>query len=284
MPEVLKVKSPLLKDHIQFVAINGFVPDKGNIIPVMPDGVSALVINVGKPYQRSCSLTGEMSTVKGSHFVGIKSRACYVKPNFEMRTVSIRFKPGAIKFFLQNDASELTDQVVEASLLFGSDIFFLEDKIAGESDPNQILRLVELFLLKKMIRRPGLVNISGKIELIYSRPTELRTRDLLGGSRGYKSLEREFIRHLGISPKTFIDIARFNYSSSLLFREPEAVLTQIGLQAGYYDQSHFTHSFKKFSGFTPSQFQTLGSEMFLDNQRIISEFFNFSKFRRTERN
>lgn len=273
MPKVLTVKSPLLKNLIQFVAINGFVPDGPNYIPVMPDGVSSLVINIGSAYERVQSQIGGKKIIKGSHFVGIKSKYCYVKPNNGMRTISIRFKPGAVPFFIKSNLHEITDNVIAADELFGRDIFFLEELIAEENDPDTILEHIELFLLGRLNINYSPEKITEKIKMIYRDPSHCKIEDLRSGNTSYKKLEREFMQHIGIAPKLFIDIVRFNYATSLLFKNPGNAFTCAGYQAGYYDQSHFINSFKKFSGFTPGKYIQQRSDMFLDNQRIIGEEF-----------
>ncbi len=78
-----------------------------------------------------------------------------------------------------------------------------------------------------------------------------------------RQLERKFKTSVGISPKKFQRIIRFEKSLQLLQGADYSELTAIAYQLQYTDQSHFIKDFKTFSGMTPYEFvknQTLGSE------------------------
>jgi methylphosphotriester-DNA--protein-cysteine methyltransferase len=89
-----------------------------------------------------------------------------------------------------------------------------------------------------------------------SRSPQVQTIAALGQcmSISARKFSRLFTQQVGLKPKTFARVQRFN-----------RVLTQIGLgreidwagvvaQCGYYDQAHFIHDFRAFSGFTPSEY------------------------------
>jgi AraC-like DNA-binding protein len=267
------IQNPFLKNLIQFVAFNGFEPDGDQFIPVIPDCNSALVINIGKPYQRVISDTGDTKTISGSHFVGMKSKHCFVRPNSEMKTISIRFRPGALPFFLKSNIHELTDTITDAVLVFGSDIFLLEEQFSEADNPHSIIPKIESFLLKRLYFKYHSNDILNKIKLIYKNPTSCKIESLRMENLSYKKLEREFFRGVGLMPKQFIDIVKFNYSTSLLHLNPQMTFTEIGYRAGYCDQSHFIKAFKIKSGHTPRKVAEQKSSMFLDNLQIISDEF-----------
>ena len=61
--------------------------------------------------------------------------------------------------------------------------------------------------------------------------------------------------HIGISPKAFQQIHRFQkLSNFLLYNKINLNLTELSYDYHYYDQTHFIKDFKHFSGTTPSQF------------------------------
>jgi len=66
------------------------------------------------------------------------------------------------------------------------------------------------------------------------------------------SFEKKFRKQVGTSPKQFSNIVRFRN----LFENDhkKTTLTAIGLNAGYYDQSHFIKDFKAITGKKPSSF------------------------------
>ncbi|GAB3348052.1 hypothetical protein GCM10027566_03060 [Arachidicoccus ginsenosidivorans] len=70
-----------------------------------------------------------------------------------------------------------------------------------------------------------------------------------------KTLERAFAHYLGVHPKLYARIVRFNAVKSRLdTNNTSEPLTSAALDYGFYDSSHFTSEFKKFSGVTPKSY------------------------------
>jgi AraC-like DNA-binding protein len=77
----------------------------------------------------------------------------------------------------------------------------------------------------------------------------------LAGETGYsrKHLSQLFGRQVGLSPKALARVHRFRGAMRLL-DDPERVpWAGLADQCGYYDQSHLTNEFRRFSGFTPTE-------------------------------
>jgi AraC-like DNA-binding protein len=91
--------------------------------------------------------------------------------------------------------------------------------------------------MKRILGRRGKLSI-----------TSLEREILLSQRR----LEQLFRQHTGMSLKNYADIARFQ--SVLATAEEHTNLTTLGLETGYYDQSHFIRHFRKFTGTSPSAF------------------------------
>ncbi|MDW3195422.1 MAG: helix-turn-helix transcriptional regulator [Cytophagales bacterium] len=70
-----------------------------------------------------------------------------------------------------------------------------------------------------------------------------------------KSFIEKFKKFYVITPSEFLRLKQVNYATMLIQRHPNAALTQIGFESGFYDQSHFIRVFKKHHGCTPKQFQ-----------------------------
>jgi AraC-like DNA-binding protein len=64
-----------------------------------------------------------------------------------------------------------------------------------------------------------------------------------------RQLERRFARVVGVSPKQFATLRRFERAIELARGAPS--LTEAALAAGYYDQSHFIRDVRRFAGVAP---------------------------------
>lgn len=71
-----------------------------------------------------------------------------------------------------------------------------------------------------------------------------------------RTLQRHFVKYVGVSPKKFAKIIQFQSSLNQLSDRIHANLTEIVYESGYADQSHFIRNFKTFTGKKPSSFKT----------------------------
>ena len=70
-----------------------------------------------------------------------------------------------------------------------------------------------------------------------------------------RNFERKFREYVGISPKLFSRICRFQSSLKQLQESNYEKLSDIAFENNFSDQSHFIRTFKEFAGFSPNQFQ-----------------------------
>jgi len=73
-------------------------------------------------------------------------------------------------------------------------------------------------------------------------------------SLSYKSLYRMFVEEVGLTPKMYLKILRFNLACRMLSRQPSVSWADLVDRCGYYDQSHFIHEFKAIMKKSPLQY------------------------------
>nr|WP_242036491.1 AraC family transcriptional regulator [Leptolyngbya sp. FACHB-321] len=65
---------------------------------------------------------------------------------------------------------------------------------------------------------------------------------------------RLFKHSVGLSPHQYLLQNRVERAKKLIVISAKPSLTAIGLQAGFYDQAHFTKAFKQVVGLSPKAF------------------------------
>lgn len=78
-----------------------------------------------------------------------------------------------------------------------------------------------------------------------------------------------FIKHIGIGPKDYLKIIRFNHACKLMSTNSDIEWFDIIYSCGYYDQMHFIHEFKNVMKYTPSEFLRISQGKFYFNRPII---------------
>lgn len=67
------------------------------------------------------------------------------------------------------------------------------------------------------------------------------------------NLQKDFKRKIGLTPLAYQTVIRIENSKKLFYTDMP--LVEIALESGFHDQSHFTHSFKKYVGVTPGRYK-----------------------------
>ena len=116
--------------------------------------------------------------------------------------------------------------------------------------------VVENYLVKKF-RNKLIVNpfIEFAVNKIVSSPNQMSIEQI-SNKVGYsqKHLIKLFKDNVGLTPKGFLKIIRFQKAIEEIAAAKEPSWTGIAYESGYYDQAHFINDFKAFSGYTPQQY------------------------------
>ncbi len=130
------------------------------------------------------------------------------------------------------------------------------DKIGSSSNLPYILSsLVQLIVDRTNNFLPDRL-LHQCIELILSHQGNYEIKDLtkkFGISE--RTLQRRFETYVGLSPKQFANIIRFQSSLSKINDSKNTHLTDIAYETGYFDQSHFIRQFKIFTKQKPFSFR-----------------------------
>lgn len=107
-------------------------------------------------------------------------------------------------------------------------------------------------------------------QLIYSKGNIPIEKIAENSGYSVRYLNKRFKDSFGISPKQFAEIIRFQNSLNYLNMHSENTLTDISVECGYFDQSHFVHAFKRYTGITPKKYRTQLSDLdFSEKLKII---------------
>lgn len=164
--------------------------------------------------------------------------------------------PFAINRIFGIPAAELAGNQPDLNSFLGQEGRDLEERIMLAGDNMERYGILSSFLEKRLISNSGkqLSHVHGAVrELIHADEVP----DVAKLASKYCLSVRQFERHFkelsGFSPKLYSRITRFgNAMNQYGFRGK--TLTDIAYECGYYDQSHFIHDFKEFSGYHPGAY------------------------------
>ena len=188
---------------------------------------------------------------------GLSDSYSDVSTNGATGVVFINFYPLGASFFFNFPLSEIENQNVDLSEIFQSDIKEVEEQLFNKNSVLERVQVIEQFFLKRfnpighqdqiLIRKgiemikhhKGIVTAKALSESLYTTP---------------KTLERKFSQYVGKPTKQVIKLIRFQELLSDFNPSKIISLSEFALQKGYFDQSHFIHDFKSYTGYTPKEF------------------------------
>lgn len=189
---------------------------------------------------------------------GMMSKHVLVPFARPVRTLAVRFKPGAASYFFDLPMHELTDlHPALADVWKDGLVERLADALCSRALPDSAaLAVIEQMLLQRLRtsqRRPGLVEAAiGSIERSRGAIRIEALASSLGVSRQH--LASQFQIRVGLSAKLFARVCRFQHASASLRHGAPRNLAALALELGYYDQAHMTHEFGELGGCTPQSF------------------------------
>lgn len=175
--------------------------------------------------------------------------------NVEM--IVVVFHPYTMRAFLNLPISLLYNREISGYDFENKKLKTLATQILDCENTNLCITIIEQWLLSQIADEQvprteyNIKRINVAIKRLFAMPatsvTDLASITYLGK----KQFERLFNELVGINPKEYARIVRFQKSLKLLQHYSDVNQAQLAYQCGYSDQSHFIREFKQFSGYTP---------------------------------
>jgi AraC-like DNA-binding protein len=171
----------------------------------------------------------------------------------------IVFQPGALFRLTGIPSHQLNNCYLDAEAIFSKEIKEVNEKLNDAANFDEMVIVVESFLLKQVNRGVKefhrLDHVSNRIlQSNESLNIESLARESCMSLRQY---ERKFIERMGISPRYFNKIVRFENAFRMKNKHPHLDWLTIAIHCGYYDYQHLVKDYKKFTTQTPTEFHLL---------------------------
>lgn len=253
-----KKYSDKLKPYVNDVLVfeeNG--PNATNVLPFFADGYPGIVFNQASNglYLRPKNRRLSQLFLYGQTIEPIE--LC-VEGTFKM--IVFQMFPFAVRILLGIQPKMLNDDCYDLCQFSGSLDRKTVEKLNGTKSTDDQIDIISNFLnaiIDNSPLRPDksillalnlILQFKGKITI-----TELRKKLFLTE----RTLERRFVKEIGVTPKMFCKIIQFQSSLNQISATEESRMMDVAYENGFADQSHFIRTFKKYTGITPSDFQDL---------------------------
>ena len=248
--------APPLSEFVDYFWLfdDGQAPRKERIVP---SGTSELVINLRDDEIRiHHPAHSRHRHLSGAVLSGSYSSVLVVDAMQHQSMLGVHFKPGGAFPFLGVLASELTDTHADLMDLWGRPANQLRERLSGAVAARDRFQIMEQVLMDRLRRSPKRCRaIATALDMFGPNGTGASVRDV---AREVGICQRRFSKmfaaQVGLTPKLFCRILRFQQVRVLADPIKNLDWAQIASTCGYFDQSHLINDFQEFSGFSPTEY------------------------------
>ncbi len=236
---------------------------------ILPRTTVELMFNLGNPHKvlavdgKQCDKAYDCGWLSG-----MQQRFLTVHTPNGSHLISISLKPVGAWRLLRLPLTDVTGRVPLLSSIWGQRIDSLSDQLLSLETADQRFQVLEDWLRQQLDlsrRVPDwLQHAASRLEDSHGRLGIQSLSRELGISRSL--LHRDFREHIGLAPKSYAGLCRFDYLLKHPAKSYDAWL-DTAEQLGYYDDSHLYRDFRRITGATPRQYWQMrspdGSAMYL---------------------
>lgn len=198
----------------------------------------------------------EPVTIDADFVVGSFARHLRIKPIGEVLLFAVRFTPEGLYPFFSMPPVDLSDFCVEIEEVWELNGLGLAALIHN-ADPQveNLIQAFETFFYNRMNQfRNHSLRIEKAVNMMRSHKGQIPVDKIADRLKiSSRQLERKFSERIGISPKQLCRVFRIK-NVLTQFNTAEYDCVSLALENGYFDQSHFIHEFKFFTGDSPLKY------------------------------
>lgn len=175
-------------------------------------------------------------------------------PEFLM--IEVDLKPGALHYLTGVSFHEFSDRDIDGEAFFNSEIRRVNERLGSADSYPEMISIIDIFflgLLKK--QKKELLPVDLLLNSISENAENLSVDQL--AKKVYLSprqLERKFDKRIGVNPKTFLRILRFNQTYWMKLKTPGLDWLSIAVACGYNDYQHLVKDYLDFANTAPNRF------------------------------
>lgn len=198
----------------------------------------------------------QSQSVKNSWITGVQRQFIIVENSSQLSMMGVEFLPGGAFPFFGFRISEIKDFSVELDLIWGKAATEGRDALLESKSNEEKFDILENLLMRQL-----------KADVEFHAAMQCAVRTIAKSSPAYKIDDlahtmgfshKRFItlfdRTIGITPKLFTRICRFQRALSAIPQNGAVDWTTIAHSCDYFDQAHFIKEFQEFSGFRPTEY------------------------------
>jgi AraC-like DNA-binding protein len=170
----------------------------------------------------------------------------------------IIFFPGAMYRLTGMPSTEIHNEYIDATSVFGNQLHHVNEMLAEAKDYSSMIRVADDFV-RKLIKSPKKNKrpLDDAFSLLLAAENCSVDKIARQSFLSVRQLERQFKERTGVTPKLYERIIRFDKAFRLKNSQPGFDWLRIAVECGYHDYQHLSKAYKDFTGLTPTGFHAM---------------------------
>ena len=219
--------------------------------------MAQVVVNLSEDRTRSYDASGVFSgELSGSLIVGPRTRFEVIDTDEQHDVVGACFAPGGMPSLLTPVAADFADTDVPLDALWGHRaVDRLRSQLLDARTPEARLDALESALIAEWRGDALHPAVACALDAFARRPAVTTVGDAVAAAGvSARHLIDRFTAQVGLTPKRFCRVRRFQRAIALADRGAAEDWASIAADCGFADQSHLIHEFHAFAGLPPSAY------------------------------
>lgn len=239
---------------------------------VLPTGSTQIILELDRGYLLDCREGQPSQPAPAAQIVGARSTYELIDNSDLTAIIGLVVRPGGFSSLIDAPANLFSNRFVDLGDLWGRQARDLREQLCMIPSPAARLTCLEEFLLRKLASRPGHIALEPHPAVSFALhrfacPTSVVSVAEVARGTGWsqRRFSQLFREQVGLTPKVWCRIQRFQRAVRQLHSGPEIRWGELALDCGYYDQSHFANDFRAFSGIDISTYSAAGRTLWANH-------------------
>jgi len=238
---------------------------------LLPNGESGIVFDLREDSGQSngdhspiriCDVEadGGFKSFAPAVFCGARTDSFLLDTSQQERVIGIQFLPGGAFPFLAMPASEAAHATTSLDNIWPGDALLLREELMSARNVERMFAILERALMARLnqaaafaiVFDPAIAFAVASLGRFGSPVRVAAVADQVGMST--RRFIETFRERTGLTPKAFQRVRRFQHALRTLHAKTDENWAALAADCGYYDQPHFIHDFRSFSGMTPGEY------------------------------
>ena len=259
-----RVPQPPLDAFVESIWVCRNEPGPQALERILPSGAAQLIVNLKEDQTRLYDPESPHRSIatSGSVLSGVQSRFQVIDTSEQEYVAGVAFRPGGTVPFMRMPAYEASDADIPLEAIWGRRrTADLRERLLESCDSDAQLDVLEAALLEGWTSAGLHRAVTFALAAFDRAPLTTSVAGVTGaiGLSAKRFIER-FKIEVGMTPKHYTRIRRFQRALTLTNRGSRIDWTRVALDCGYFDQAHFIRDFRAFAGLTPTAYQSARTE------------------------